>query len=61
MSFDPLALALHRKEVGKLQEKTVTENGEVTPDTGYAGMSKVVVAVPETPGDGIVNVTIEEV
>lgn len=30
----------------KLQEKTVTENGTVTADSGYAGLSSVSVDVP---------------
>jgi hypothetical protein len=30
-----------------LQEKTVTENGEVVPDVEYTGLSKVIVNVPQ--------------
>lgn len=33
----------------KLQEKTVITNGDVTPDTGYCGLDKVMVNVPATP------------
>ena len=44
--YDGTAWILKEKPV-KNQEKTVTENGTVIPDTEYTGLSKVIVNVPE--------------
>lgn len=38
--------------VPRLQSKTVTENGTVTPDTGYCGLEQVVVNVESSSGGG---------
>ncbi len=43
-----------------LQEKTVTENGEVLPDDGYDGLSKVTVAVESSGGGLAINGVVKQ-
>ena len=43
----------------KLQDKTVTANGEVTPDEGYDGLSKVIVNIAAVLKKGIANSTLD--
>lgn len=41
----------------RLQEKTATENGIITPDLGFNGLSKVNVSVPQPQGETSVEIT----
>lgn len=46
-AVDTLIEGYGKSESLALQEKTVTENGEVTFDEGYDGLGKVIVSVPD--------------
>lgn len=41
----------------RLQEKTATENGIITPDLGFDGLSRVNVSVPQPQGETSVEIT----
>lgn len=49
---DDIGLVAQLSGGASLQEKTITENGVYTPDSGYDGLSKVTVSVPTSSGDG---------
>lgn len=50
MTLDEMVTAIEGMENPPLQEKEVTTNGEVIPDEGYYGLSKVNVNVPTSGG-----------
>lgn len=52
-------LAIQRVGDAKLQEVVVTANGEVRPDSGYDGFSKVTVNVPTSGSGGVTEVATE--